>query len=51
MLFVVTFGIGYVAWSLLAWGQGRSPAQRITMRSVGDVFANTVFLYDPDGVL
>ncbi|MGD0067956.1 MAG: hypothetical protein ABSB76_31550 [Streptosporangiaceae bacterium] len=29
LLFSVTLGIGYVAWSLFAWGQGRSPAQQI----------------------
>jgi uncharacterized RDD family membrane protein YckC len=95
LLFVVTLGVGYVAWSLFAWGEGRSPAQRILglrcwqpeprrvagreqmalrqitgfclngqllagffiwlisndMRSVGDFFADTVILHDPDGVL
>jgi len=29
LLFSITLGIGYIAWSLFAWGQGRSPAQRI----------------------
>jgi len=29
LLFSVTLGIGYITWSLFAWGQGRSPAQRI----------------------
>ena len=29
LLFSVTVGIGYVTWSLFAWGHGRSPAQRI----------------------
>lgn len=29
LLFSVTVGIGYVTWSLFAWGQGRTPAQRI----------------------
>jgi hypothetical protein len=29
VLFSITLGIGYVIWSLFAWGQGRSPAQRI----------------------
>jgi len=28
-LFIVTLGIGYIAWSAFVWGQGRSPAQRI----------------------
>jgi hypothetical protein len=28
-LFGVTLGAGYVVWSLIAWGQGRTPAQRI----------------------
>jgi hypothetical protein len=95
LLFSVTLGIGYVTWSLFAWGQGRSPAQRILrlrcwlpeprrvagrkqmalrqitgfclngqllsgffiwlngryLRSVGDFFAGTVILHDPDGVL
>jgi uncharacterized RDD family membrane protein YckC len=95
LLFGVTLGIGYVAWSLFAWEQGRSPAQRILglrcwlpeprrvagrkqmalrqiagfclngellsgfliwltgrrLRSVGDFFAGTVILHDPDGVL
>jgi hypothetical protein len=95
LLFIVTLGIGYITWSLFAWGQGRSPAQRIlslrcwlpeprrvagreqaalrqitgfclngqllsgffiwltskNLRSVGDFFAGTVILHDPDGVL
>jgi uncharacterized RDD family membrane protein YckC len=94
-LFIGTLGIGYVTWSLFAWGQGRTPAQRMlglrcwlpesrrlagrartalrqiagfalngqllsgviiwgaseTLRSVGDCFAGTVILHDPDGVL
>jgi uncharacterized RDD family membrane protein YckC len=29
LLFSVTPGIGYIAWSLFEWGQGRTPAQRI----------------------
>jgi hypothetical protein len=29
VLFSVTLGIGYITWSLFAWRQGRSPAQRI----------------------
>jgi hypothetical protein len=29
LLFIVTLGIGYFIWSLFAWGEGRSPAQRI----------------------
>jgi hypothetical protein len=28
-LFIGTLGIGYVAWSLFEWGNGRSPAQRM----------------------
>lgn len=95
LLFSVTLGIGYVTWSLFAWGDGRTPAQRILslrcwlpvprrvagrkqtalrqitgfflngqllsglflwlasndLRSVGDVFADTVILHDPDGML
>jgi uncharacterized RDD family membrane protein YckC len=95
LLFSVTLGIGYIAWSLFAWGQGETPAQRIlslrcwlpesrrvagrkqtaerqitgfflngqllsgffiwltskNLRSVGDFFASTAILHDPDGVL
>ncbi len=95
LLFSVTLGIGYITWSLFAWGQGRSPAQRMLslrcwlpeprrvagrkqtalrqitgfclngqllsgfliwlngryLRSVGDFFAGTVILHDPDEVL
>ena len=95
LLFSVTLGIGYITWSLFAWGQGRTPAQRIlslrcwlpeprrvagrkqtaqrqitgfflngqllsgffiwltskNLRSVGDFFASTVILHDPDEVL
>jgi uncharacterized RDD family membrane protein YckC len=95
LLFSVTLGIGYVTWSMFAWGQGRSPAQRMlslrcwlpeprrvaerkqmalrqiigfclngellsgfliwliskNLRSVGDFFAGTVILHDPDGIL
>ena len=29
LLFILTLGIGYIAWSLFTWGQGRTPAQRI----------------------
>jgi uncharacterized RDD family membrane protein YckC len=29
LLFAVTLGIGYVAWSGFTWGQGQTPAQRI----------------------
>ena len=29
LLFIVTLGIGYIAWSLLTWRQGQTPAQRI----------------------
>jgi uncharacterized RDD family membrane protein YckC len=28
-LFIVTLGIGYLAWSVVTWGQGQTPAQRI----------------------
>ena len=94
-LFIATAGIGYVAWSVFTWGQGRSPAQRMLglrcwlplqgrvagrgdmavrqisgaclngqllagvfvwlfgepLRSVGDVFADTMVMYDPDEIL
>ena len=29
LLFGVTLGIGYIAWSVFEWGRGRTPAQRI----------------------
>jgi len=29
LLFSVTLGIGYLTWSLFAWGQGCTPAQRM----------------------
>jgi hypothetical protein len=29
LLFSVTLGIGYIAWSLFTWSKGRTPAQRI----------------------
>jgi hypothetical protein len=95
LLFIVTLGIGYITWSLLVWGQGRTPAQRMlslrcwlpepcrvagreqmaqrqiigfflngqllsgfliwlvskNLRSVGDFFAGTVILHDPDRLL
>jgi uncharacterized RDD family membrane protein YckC len=95
LLFSVTLGIGYIAWSLFAWRRGQTPAQRIlslrcwlpesrrvagrkqtaerqitgfflngqllsgffiwltskNLRSVGDFFASTVILHDPDEVL
>jgi hypothetical protein len=28
LLFSVTLGVGYIAWSMLVWGQGRTPAQQ-----------------------
>ena len=28
-LFIATAGIGYLAWSVFTWGQGRTPAQRM----------------------
>jgi uncharacterized RDD family membrane protein YckC len=94
-LFAVTLGVGYLAWALVTWDQGQTPAQRLlglrcwrrdtsrvagrgymTLRqatglllngeaaiglliwlsatdlnSVGDFFAGTVVLHDPDHVL
>ena len=94
-LFIATVGVGYLAWSLITWRQGRTPAQRMLglrcwlplegrvagrrdmavrqisgaclngqllagvfvwlfgepLRSVGDVVADTMVLYDPDGML
>jgi uncharacterized RDD family membrane protein YckC len=29
LLFIVTLGIGYIIWSLVAWGHGQTPAQRL----------------------
>ena len=93
-LFVVTLGVGYLAWALATWVQGQTPAQRLlglrcwrrdtgsvagrrpmTLRqatgllngeamigpliwlgskdlnSVGDFFAGTVVLHDPNQLL
>jgi uncharacterized RDD family membrane protein YckC len=29
LLFIVSLGIGYIIWSLVAWGHGQTPAQRL----------------------
>jgi uncharacterized RDD family membrane protein YckC len=29
LLFIVTLGIGYIIWSLVTWGDGQTPAQRL----------------------
>jgi uncharacterized RDD family membrane protein YckC len=29
LLFIVTLGVGYLAWSVVTWGAGQTPAQRI----------------------
>jgi uncharacterized RDD family membrane protein YckC len=29
LLFIVTLGIGYLAWSLVTWGGGQTPAQKL----------------------
>ena len=29
LLFIVTLGVGYLAWSVVTWGEGQTPAQRI----------------------
>jgi uncharacterized RDD family membrane protein YckC len=29
LLFIVTLGIGYIIWSLMTWGDGQTPAQRL----------------------
>jgi uncharacterized RDD family membrane protein YckC len=29
LLFIVTLGIGYIIWSLVAWRHGQTPAQRL----------------------
>jgi uncharacterized RDD family membrane protein YckC len=94
-LFAVTLGVGYLAWAVVTWGQGQTPAQRLlglccwhrdtgalagrghmalrqitgllmngeaaagpliwlfarSLNSVGDFFAGTVVLHDPNHVL
>jgi uncharacterized RDD family membrane protein YckC len=94
-LFIVTLGVGYLAWSAVTWRQGQTPAQRLlglrcwrpdtrrvadrqqmTLRqvtgvllngqalvgpliwlgsrdlnSVGDLFAGTRVLHDPDQIM
>jgi uncharacterized RDD family membrane protein YckC len=94
-LFAVTLGVGYLAWALVTWDQGQTPAQRLLglrcwrrdtsrvagrehmalrqatgvllngelligpliwlgskeLNSVGDFFAGTVVLSDPDQLL
>jgi hypothetical protein len=94
-LLIAPLGVGYHAWRLLTWRQGRTPAQGMLglrcwlplegrvagrrdmavrqisgaclngqllsgvfvwlfgepLRSVGDVFADTMLMYDPDGIL
>ena len=94
-LFIVTLGLGYLVWEVVAWAQGQTPAQRLRgvrcwrrddrraagrrhmalrqvtglflngelltgpliwlgsrdLNSVGDVFAGTVVLHDPNQVL
>jgi hypothetical protein len=95
LLFVVTLGVGYLAWAVVTWGGGQTPAQKLLglrcwqpddgrlagrssmairqvtglllngefligpvsllatrhMTSVGDYFARTVVLHDPDDIL
>jgi hypothetical protein len=95
LLFVVTLGVGYLAWAVVTWGGGQTPAQKLLglrcwqpqdgrlagrssmairqvtglllngeflmgpisllatghMTSVGDFFAGTVVLHDPDDIL
>jgi uncharacterized RDD family membrane protein YckC len=29
LLFICTLGIGYIIWSLVTWGHGQTPAQRL----------------------
>ena len=29
LLFIVTLGVGYLVWSVVTWGEGQTPAQRI----------------------
>ena len=95
LLFAVTLGVGYLAWSFVTWAGGQTPAQKLLglrcwqsdtgrvagrglmalrqvtglllngefligpiillatrdMASVGDAFAGTRIVHDPDGVL
>jgi uncharacterized RDD family membrane protein YckC len=95
LLFILTLGVGYLIWAVVAWGQGQTPAQRLlglrcwrpdtgrvadrkhmairqvtglllngellagvfllfvgeSLNSVGDFFAGTTVLHDPDRVL
>ncbi len=94
-LFIATLGVGYLAWALVTWSQGQTPAQRLLglrcwrrdtsrlagrrpmalrqatgllhngellmgpliwlgskdMNSVGDFFAGTVVMHDPNQLL
>jgi uncharacterized RDD family membrane protein YckC len=93
-LFALTLAVGYLIWSVLTWGDGQTPAQRLlglrcwrpeasrlagrkqmvlreaaglldgelaigpvmwltsaSLNSLGDLFAGTVVLYDPDQLL
>ncbi len=93
-LFIVTLGVGYLIWQVVAWDQGQTPAQRLLglrcwrrdtrdvaerkhmalrqatgllngelligpliwlgskdLNSVGDLFAGTVVLHDPNQLL
>jgi uncharacterized RDD family membrane protein YckC len=29
LLFIATLGVGYLAWSVVTWGHGQTPAQRL----------------------
>lgn len=33
LLFVVTLGIGYLAWGIVTWGSGQTPAQKLLGQS------------------
>ena len=37
LLFVVTLGIGYVIWALIAWNKGQTPAKQLLKMYVIDV--------------
>lgn len=37
LLFVVTLGIGYVIWALIAWNKGQTPAKQILKMYVIDI--------------
>jgi uncharacterized RDD family membrane protein YckC len=37
VLFVITLGIGYIIWALIAWSKGQTPAKQILKMYVIDI--------------